>query len=150
MDKFDKKILSMLVDDATSSLASIGKEVGLSAPAVHERIKKLRKHGVIRSTNVMLDGNAVDKPLLAFIHLKTMGWGYTTELEELANHPEFEEVHSVTGSDSMILKVRVKDSTSLERVLKRLHDMESVVSTSTFVTLSTYLERPVQVEVSEL
>lgn len=144
IDAMDRKILSALVDDATRSYADLGREVGLSAPAVHERVKRLRAAGVIASTSVRIDGRKIGKPLLVFIHLQTQNWGYSEALAELAQMPEVEEVHSVTGDTSVILKVRLPASDALESFLRQLHAFESVVATKTFVTLSTYVDRPVQ------
>lgn len=149
LDRADRKILSALVEDAGRSFAALGKLVALSAPAVHERVKRLRQSGVIRRSTVLLDGKAVGKPLLVFIHVSTQNWGHSQALDELAAFPEFEEVHSVTGDASIILKVRLADSQALEALLRLIHQLESVISTKTFVTLSTYQERPTQAEVTE-
>ncbi|WP_291731010.1 Lrp/AsnC family transcriptional regulator [Leisingera sp. F5] len=97
LDALDRRILGALSVDATLSYAAIGQEVGLSAPAVHERVKRLRASGAIEATIARLDGAAVGKPLLAFIHVDTEGWGVTTDLLALQEMPELEEVHSSAG-----------------------------------------------------
>lgn len=149
IDHMDRKILGALVADATQSYAELGRAVGLSAPAVHERVKRLRESGVIRQTSARLDGSAVGKPLLVFVHVMTQSWGYSRALAELTELPEVEEAHSVTGDASVILKVRLADSRALEHFLRQVLALRSVVSTRTFVTLSTYVDRPVQAEVTE-
>lgn len=148
LDRMDRKILGALVEDAGRGYADIGKEVGLSAPAVHERVKKLKARGVIRGTAARLSGKRIGRPLLVFVHVNTHSWGHSQAIDTLAEFPELEEMHSVAGATSMILKVRVADSDALEAVLRRINGFESVVSTHTFVTLSTYLERPVQAAVT--
>ena len=55
IDDFDRKLLSVLVEDATVSYADLGQRVGLSAPAVHERVKRLRRSGAIRRTSALID-----------------------------------------------------------------------------------------------
>jgi len=149
IDAMDRKILGALVDDATQSYAELGRRVGLSAPAVHERVKRLRAAHVITSTSVRVDGKRIGKPLLVFIHVQTQNWGYSAALADLADRPEVEEVHTVTGDTSVILKVRVPGSDALESFLRQLHTFESVVATETFVTLSTYVDRPVQATQTE-
>lgn len=149
IDAMDRKILSALVADATQSYADLGREVGLSAPAVHERVKRLRAARVITSTTVRIDGKRIGKPLLVFIHVQTQNWGYSEALADLARLPEVEEVHTVTGDTSVILKVRVPGSEALESFLRQLHAFESIVATKTFVTLSTYVDRPVQAAQTE-
>ena len=71
--------------------------VGLCAPAVHERVKKLRVSGCLRRTVALLDAPAIGKPLLAFVHVDSAGWGGTPELMAMAELPEVEEIHSVAG-----------------------------------------------------
>ncbi len=146
LDAMDRKILGALARDADQSLAVIGASVGLSAPAVHERVRRMKASGVIRGTVALIDGAAAGKPLLAFVHIDTVGWGKTRELMELAELPEVEEVHSATGNTCVIMKVRVASSHALEGLLSRLYDMPGVRSTTTYVALSTFLERPTQAE----
>lgn len=144
VDAIDRKILGALVDDATISYAELGDRVGLSPPAAHERVKRLRRSGAIRSTSAIIDPKAVRKPLLAFVHIDTKGWGKTPELMAISEHPEVEEIHSVAGDTCMLIKVRTEDTRALEGLLSRLYETPGVTSTRSYVVLSTYLERPVQ------
>lgn len=144
IDVMDRKILSALVEDATQSYATLGQSVGLSAPAVHERVKRLRARGIIQQTVARLDGAKIGKPLLVFVHVATENWGFSQAFERLMALPEVEELHSVTGDTSLILKVRLPESSALESLLRQIHCFDSVVSTKTFVTLSTYKDSPVQ------
>ncbi|RED54338.1 Lrp/AsnC family transcriptional regulator [Aestuariispira insulae] len=149
LDDFDRKILSALVEDASQSYAQMGEQVGLSAPAVHERVKRMKKDGVILGTTVRLSGDAVEKPLLSFVQVSTRGWGKSQRLMALTRFPEVEEIHAVAGSTCLLMKVRTRDSQALESLLGQLYMTPQVVSTSTFVVLSTYLERPNQAGVTE-
>ena len=144
LDAIDRKILGVLVEDATISYAELGERVCLSPPAAHERVKRLRRSGAIRRTAALVDPRAAGKPLLAFVHVDTRGWGKTPELMAIAEHPEVEEIHSVAGDTCMLLKVRTEDTRALEGLLARLYETPGVTSTRSYVVLSTYLERPVQ------
>lgn len=148
IDVFDRRILSALTKDADLSYAQLGLVAGLSAPAVHDRVKKLRAAGHLRGSVAVLNGAAVGKPLLAFVHVEAAGWGGTKELMHIGELPEVEEIHSVTGDRSMLLKVRCASTQALEALLARLYDTPGVRSTRSYVVLSTYLERPVQAEVT--
>lgn len=148
MDALDRKILGELCRDAGQSYAKISAAVGLSAPAVHERVKRLRAAGTIKSTVAQLDGAALGKPLLAFIHVDTAGWGKTGPMLALEDWPEVEEIHTATGDTCLILKVRVASPQALEGLLAQIYDVEGVRGTRTYMTLSTHLERTVQAEVS--
>ena len=149
LDAIDRKILGELTKNADTSYADLSTRVGLSAPAVHERVKRLRSSGRIKGTAALLDGSAVGKPLLAFVHLDTEGWGKTKELMALAELPELEEMHSVTGDSCMLLKVRLENSQALEGFLAKLYELPGVRCTKSYVALTTYLERPVQAGISE-
>ncbi|MEM9765565.1 MAG: Lrp/AsnC family transcriptional regulator [Pseudomonadota bacterium] len=148
VDATDRRILGELTADADLSYAELGRRVALSPPAVHERVKRMRADGVIRATVVLADPTSVGKPMLAFVHVDTVGWGKSQALMALAGLPELEEIHSVTGDTCMLLKVRVASSQALEGLLARLYETPGVRSTRTYVALSTYLERPPQAGVS--
>ncbi|WP_108879465.1 AsnC family transcriptional regulator [Anderseniella sp. Alg231-50] len=149
LDTFDRKILGALVADSGCSYARLGEIVGLSAPAVHERVKRLRKSGVILQSTVRLDGPAIGKPLLTFVHVEFEGWGKSKRLMQIAEFPEVEEMHSVAGDSGMIIKVRTADAHALELLLSQLYQLAGVRTTRSYITLSTFLERPVQAAVTD-
>ncbi|PMR76517.1 Lrp/AsnC family transcriptional regulator [Billgrantia endophytica] len=149
LDAFDRKILGELAVDAGLSYAELGNRAGLSAPAVHERVKRLRATGRIRGTVAVLDGPATGKPFLAFVHVDSTGWGKTQELLALSALPEVEEIHSVAGDTCMLLKVRCASSRALEGLLARLYALPSVKATRSYVVLSTYLERTPQAGITD-
>ncbi|WP_269930925.1 Lrp/AsnC family transcriptional regulator [Aminobacter sp. HY435] len=144
IDATDRRLLGVLVEDATVSYAELGDRCALSAPAAHERVKRMRRSGAIRQTVALADPKAVGKPLLAFVHVDTKGWGKTPELMAVSSFPEVEEIHTVAGDACLLLKVRTEDTRALEGLLARLYDTPGVTSTRSYVVLSTYLERPVQ------
>jgi DNA-binding Lrp family transcriptional regulator len=144
LDAFDRKILGVLIRDANVSYADLGKRIGLSAPAVHERVKRMRRAGTIRQTSALIDPLAIGKPLLAFIHVDVRGWCGTPQQMGIADLPEVEEVHNVAGDTSLLLKVRTESSRALEGLLARIYDVPGVVTTRSYIVLSTQMERPVQ------
>lgn len=137
-----------MVDDARLTYAEIGARAGLSAPAVHERVKRLKASGAIGGSSARLDGPAVGKPLLAFVHVDAEGWGKSRRMLALKAWPEVEEMHSVAGDTSVILKVRTASTHALEHLLAQIYALPGVRGTKSFIALSTYLERPVQAEVT--
>ena len=149
LDAIDRKILGELAQQADLSYADLGERVGLSPPAVHERVKRLRASGRIRGTVALLDGAALGKPLLAFIHVDTAGWGKTPELMRIGELPEIEEIHSVTGDTCMLIKARLESSEALEGLLAKIYDVPAVRGTRTYVVLSTYVERPAQAGITD-
>ncbi|MFC5423422.1 Lrp/AsnC family transcriptional regulator [Bosea eneae] len=144
LDAMDRKLLGVLVEDATISYADLGERVGLSPPAAHERVKRLRRCGAIKRVAALIEPEATGKTLLAFVHVDTTGWGKTTTLLAIEAHPEVEEIHSVAGDTCMMLKVRTQSTHALEGLLAKIYDVPGVTATRSYVVLSTYLERPVQ------
>jgi len=148
LDDFDRRILGALVQDAGLTYAALGKLVGLSAPATHERVRRLRKSGVLIGTAARVDGPAVGKPFLAFVHVDTQGWGKSQRMMKISGSPEIEEMHSVAGDTGMIMKVRTENAYALEVLLSQLYALPGVTSSRSYVVLSTYLERPIQAEIT--
>ncbi|MEQ5775783.1 Lrp/AsnC family transcriptional regulator [Thalassospira sp. NFXS8] len=148
LDAFDRKILRSLVQDARLSYAETGEAAGLSAPAVHERVKRLRASGTLKGMQATLDGALVGKPFLAFVHVDANGWGKSQRMIRLQAFPEVEEMHSVAGDTCVILKVRTASAQAMEQFLSQLYVLPGVRGTKSYVVLSTYLERPVQADVT--
>ncbi|SDV03684.1 Lrp/AsnC family transcriptional regulator [Pseudomonas mucidolens] len=141
LDAIDRKLLSLLARNAELSYNELSQQVHLSAPAVHERVKRLKSRGAIRATVALLDGLKVGRALLAFVHLETSNWETTRRVLEMSAFPEIEEIHTVAGDTAMILKVRTENSAALENMLGKLHRLEGFKGVKTFIALGTYLER---------
>lgn len=105
--------------------------------------------GTLRRTVALIDGPAVGKPVLAFIHVDSSGWCKTNELMTFAELPEVEEIRSVAGDTSMLLKVRCASSADLEALLARLYALPGVKGTRCYMVLSTYSERPPQAAITD-
>lgn len=148
LDGFDRKILAALTADAGATYAEIGRTVGLSAPAVHERVRRLRSNGTLAGTTTRIHGPSVGKPFLAFVHIDADGWGKSQRLMTLRRFPEVEEMHSVAGDTCVILKVRTASAQAMEEFLSQIYVLPGIRGTKSYVVLSTYLERPVQAEVT--
>jgi len=150
LDAIDRKLLGLLTQNAERSYADLGAAVGLSPPAVHERVKRYKASGRIKGVVAQLDPAMTGKSFLAFVHVDTTGWGKSAALMRMSALPEVEEIHSVTGDTCMILKVRMASTHAMEALLARLYALPEVVSTKSYVVLSSYLERPVQPGMSDL
>lgn len=134
-------ILRLLAEDSDRSYADLSKEVHLSPPAIHERVKRLRRDGVIKGNAAKLDGGKIGCPLLAFVQVTTEGWGMTEPVQALRELADVEEIHTVTGDTCLILKLRCSDPSGLEQLLSRIQKIEGVRSTHSNIVLGTYLER---------
>lgn len=144
VDAVDRRLLGLLAEDATLSYAELGRRMNLSAPAVHERAKRLKATGAVRRTVAVLDPEVLGKPLLAFVHLDTEGWAKTPAMMRLSALPEVEEIHAVAGDACLILKVRTSGPGALEDLLAHLYAVPGVKGTRSYIALRTHLERNMQ------
>jgi Lrp/AsnC family leucine-responsive transcriptional regulator len=141
LDVTDRKILGALAEDASRSYAELSKLVNLSAPAVHDRVKRLKRDGVIKRTVAILDGCKLGRTLLTFLVVDTSSYNATRELLKFAGRPEVEELHTVAGDGCVLVKVRAADTESLENFLMEIQCLEGVRSVRSYIALSTFLER---------
>ncbi|WP_455352550.1 Lrp/AsnC family transcriptional regulator [Streptomyces sp. SYSU K217416] len=142
MDDIDRELVALLQRDATQAYAALGKAVGLSAGAAHERVRKLRDRGVIRRTTVDVDPAALGRGVLAFVMVESSAW-MGDSAEAFAAIPEIQEAHVIAGSASVMVKVRTATTEGLQDVLRRLYAIEGVSGTRATVSLETFFERPV-------
>lgn len=145
MDHVDRALLGQLLQDAAQSYAALGRVVGLSAGAAHERVRKLRERGIIRRTTVEVDAAAVGGGVLAYVMVDSSSW-MGDSAEQFAALPEIQEAHVIAGSSSLLLKVRTPTTERLQDVLRRLYAIEGVSGTKAAVVLDTFFERLVPVE----
>jgi Lrp/AsnC family transcriptional regulator, leucine-responsive regulatory protein len=144
LDTKDRTLLSLLQRDATQPYAALGAAVGLSAGAVHERVRKLRARGVIRRTTVDVDPAEVGRGVLAFVLVRAASWiGDELAGEALAGIPAIEEAHVTAGHASLLLKVRTPTPGDLQSVLRQVYQLDGVTSTEAIVVLDTFFDRPV-------
>lgn len=141
LDDIDRRILGALAVDASRSYAELSKIVNLSAPAVHDRVKRLKRDGVIKATVAVLDGCKLGRSLLTFLVIDTNSYTATRELLTFADRPEVEELHTVAGDGCVFVKVRANDTESLENFLMEIQNLKGVRSVRSYIALSTFLER---------
>jgi Lrp/AsnC family leucine-responsive transcriptional regulator len=142
LDRIDEQILSLLQEDAKSSQARIGKEVGLSAPAVNERIRKLEEGGAIRKYVALVDPRQVGLDITAFIEVFVEHPRFEKEfIGSIQDLAEVQECHHITGEFSLLLKVRTADVEGLRKLLmERINSVQGVRQTRTLVVLETSKE----------
>lgn len=142
MDDTDRAVLALLREDATLSYAALGAQVGLSAAAAHERVRKLRERGVIRRTTIEVDPAALGLDVLAFVLVDSSAWvGSPETADALRALPAVEEAHIVAGKASLLLKIRTAGTRELQVALREVHDIAGVSGTNAIVVLETCFER---------
>ncbi|HKL38960.1 MAG TPA: Lrp/AsnC family transcriptional regulator [Bacteroidales bacterium] len=137
IDRYNRKILLELQYDGRVSYTELGKKVGLTGPAVKERVQKLEEAGVIKGYRVKLDLSKIGYTMTAIINFKMNPGSIRKFIEQLATIPEVIEVNRITGGDNMIIKVALKETRHLEKLINRF--IEYGVPTTSIV-LSTPIE----------
>ena len=146
LDPIDRHILRLLRQDGRMAHSSIAKEVGLSGPAVHERVRKLEQRGVIASYTAVLDPEVLERPEVAFV-MVTLSEGNEFAADDpivarICEEPDVLEFHRIAGEDCYLIKIRTATSKDLERLLRRIRSIRGVARTRTTIVLSTELEKP--------
>ncbi|HET8933901.1 MAG TPA: Lrp/AsnC family transcriptional regulator [Polyangiales bacterium] len=145
LDEIDRQILKMLQDDCKVALARVGEHVGLSAPSVVERVRKLEQEGFIEGYHARLNARRLGLDVIAFISVWTAHpqviKDFSAKLTKLSEFEDVLECHHVTGDPSLLLKVKTRNTQSLERLISALRSLDGVERTETNVVLSTLVER---------
>ena len=141
-DEIDRKILARLTGDGRSAWAELAGELGISAPAVAERVKRLRARGVIRGVHAVLDPAAVGLGLTAFIAVTLVHPRYRGSfLKMVQERREVKEAHHMAGEDDYLLKVHCRDTADLEHFLTDVvKGVAGVQRTRTSIVLGTAKE----------
>lgn len=137
MEKNDRKIVELLAADGRKSYTDLGRELGLSTSAVHQRVRRLEERGVITGYTVTVDHGLLGDPLTAFIAITPLDPSAPDDVPDRLRHlTAIEECHSVAGDMSYVLKVRVSTPTALEDLIAEVRAAANV-TTRTTVVLST-------------
>lgn len=120
IDEIDRKIIEQLQKDARVTFAALGRRVGLTTPAVIERVRKLEDARIIAGYRAVIDTAKVGLPITAFIRMSISGVDYSRIIEVAEQSKEVLECHRGTGGDSFILKVAVADVEHLQTLIDRL------------------------------
>ncbi|MCW2522924.1 MAG: transcriptional regulator, AsnC family [Frankiales bacterium] len=145
MDVVDRAIIDALRANARSTFAELAREVGLSAPAVHERVGKLEAAGVITGYHAAIAPESLGYSMSALVGVFMSD---TADEDEVANKiaalAAIEDCWFVAGEESFVVKVRVPDVSGLERTIRALSKIPGVSRTRSTVVLSTRFEGRVQ------
>ncbi|CCG05269.1 Lrp/AsnC family transcriptional regulator [Blastococcus saxobsidens] len=137
----DRQLIDLLRANGRASYAELARQVGLSSPAVHERVGKLETAGVITGYRAVVDPAAVGLMVTALVSvIESDAVDDPGVQEELRELPAVEDCWRVAGSEGYVLKVRVTDIPALERTIDALNRIRGVARTRTTVVLSTKWE----------
>jgi Lrp/AsnC family transcriptional regulator for asnA, asnC and gidA len=147
LDGIDKKILRFLMEDARKPILEIARNIGISGAAIHQRLRKLDKSGLISGSKFVINPKALGYTTMAYIGIfldKAMS--NPKAVKELEKIPEVLECHYTTGDWSILIKVLCKDNEHLMQVLnKNIQQIEGVSRTETFISLDQQIDRQITI-----
>jgi Lrp/AsnC family leucine-responsive transcriptional regulator len=134
LDEVDQALISLLTDNARLSTAELARSVGLSAPSVAERLRRLEEDGVVRTYTIELDPKALGYTLTAIVRIRPLPGQLHAVERLLIESPEVVECDKVTGEDCFVARYLLRSIEELdpilERIAQRAQTSTSIVKTS--------------------
>lgn len=145
MDKLNWAILEELQKNARVSFSEIGRKIGLTSPAVAERVRKMEDSGIINSYKVNLSHQKTGYQLRAIITLRAFTGRLQAFLESVKGFKEVRNCYRITGNENIIMEVVLKDQVHLEKLIDKLITFGE---TRTHIVLSNVVEdAPIQQQI---
>jgi Lrp/AsnC family leucine-responsive transcriptional regulator len=144
IDEIDRKLLSELQTDARISYAELGRRVGLTTPAVIERVRKLEDAQIVTGYHADIDPAKVGMPITAFIRMSITGVDYSHIIEVAEQSNEILECHRGAGGDSFVMRAVVSSVEHLQELIDRLTPYG--ITTTTIVLSSPVKRRTIEIE----
>ncbi len=137
IDKLDRKILSIIINNARIPSKDVAEECGVSRAAIHQRIQRMIDLGVITGSGYHVDPHLLGNHTCTYVGIKLeRGSMYRQIVPELEKIPEVVECHYTTGPYSMLIKLYARDNAHLMEVLhERIQHIDGVASTETLISL---------------
>ena len=143
LDELDRQLLRLLVADGRRSYTDLARDTGLSTSAVHQRVRRLEQRRAITGYTARVDPVAAGLPLTAFVSVTPIDPAAPDDApERLAHLAAVEACHSVAGTESWILKVRVASPSELEGLLSEIRAAAGVQTRTTVVLSTPWEDRP--------
>ena len=142
IDPIDYKLIDILQHDAHTTQSDLAQQVGMSQPAVAERIRKLEQEGVILGYSARINARKLGKDISAFIGVAIVHPKYNKNFAQaILDIPEVLECHHVTGQDSYLLKVKAENTEHLDQLIsEEIRTIPGVTRTHTTIVMSSVKE----------
>jgi Lrp/AsnC family transcriptional regulator, leucine-responsive regulatory protein len=132
LDHFDTRILALLQADARLTMAELSRRINLSQPATTERVRKLESLGIVQGYRAVVDAQALGFNIRALVRIGRSNFDKVKKL--LEKTPEVRTAHNITGEDSWLIEITVRDVAHLDEVISKFCDLGE---TSTSIVLNT-------------
>ncbi|MGB0973366.1 MAG: Lrp/AsnC ligand binding domain-containing protein [Flavobacteriaceae bacterium] len=145
LDSIDKKILKYFIKDARTKVVDIASFIGVTSAAIHQRIGKIKRSGIIKEFTLRLDEKKLGYNTCAFVGVfLDKNSKYDDIIEKLKRIEEVVEAHYTTGEYGLFVKVYTKDNDHLMKVLNgKIKQIKDVTRTETFISLEEPISRSI-------
>lgn len=147
IDGIDKEILRALMADARTPILEIARKVGISGAAIHQRLRKLDKSGLLAGSKFVINPKILGYTTMAFIGIYLDKAVSNPEaVRQLKKIPEVLECHYTTGNWSIFIKILCRDNEHLMELLnKEIQSITGVSRTETFISLAQQIDRQIKI-----
>lgn len=151
VDKLDRKIMSILANNARIAFKDVAEVCGVSRAAVHQRVERLKEDGVITGSGFSVNPKSVGYGTCTYVGIRLeRGSMYKDVVKKLEKIPEIVECHFTTGPYTMLVKLYVRDNEQLMILLNdTLQSIDGVVSTETLISLDQSIKRDVPIHLED-
>lgn len=147
IDGIDKKILRALMEDARTPILEIARQVGISGAAIHQRLRKLEKSGLLAGSKFIVNPKVLGYNTMAFVGVYLdKAVSNPDAVKQLKRVPEVIECHYTTGEWSIFIKILSKNNEHLMHVLNaQIQSITGVSRTETFISLQQQIDRQIKI-----
>lgn len=144
MEKLDRRLVQLLAGDGRMSYTDLGKAMGLSTSAVHQRVRRLEERGVVQGYRAVVDAESIGLPLTAFVSMLPLDPAAPDDIpDRIRDLTEIEACYSVAGDFNYVAVVRVATPAQLEDLIGRIRSVAHVQTRTTVVLSTAWEGRPV-------
>ena len=146
LDDLDKKILSILMENAKKAYSEIGQQLFVSGGTIHVRMKKMEELGLVKGYNLVIDHNKLGYDIVAFLGIYLDKSSHFDQVSnELKKIPEVVGAHYTTGQYGIFAKIICRDTNHLKDLLHdKIQKINGIQRTETFISLEESIDRPIQ------
>jgi len=147
LDGIDKQIINMLMENSRRPILEIGKKIGISGAAIHQRLRKLEKQNLIIGSSIKVNAKILGYTTMSFIGIfLDKATNNNTVVNKLKEIPEILECHYTTGDWSVLVKLICKDNEDLMKILtKKIQIIKGVSRTETYISLEQQIDRQISI-----
>ncbi|MBN2173075.1 MAG: Lrp/AsnC ligand binding domain-containing protein [Bacteroidales bacterium] len=150
LDSLDRRILTILTQNAREPFLEVARKCGVSGAAIHQRVQKMIDEGVIKGSQFNLSPKGLGYMTCAFVGIQVNLTSETTHqkvFQQIKEIPEIVECHHITGKYSLLVKIYTYSNEHLKQILvEKIQSIREITSTETFISLEEGFHRQLPVE----